>query len=352
MRAVLTLKIMLGTGAAAFRAPITLPPTSASSHATRSGTVNAVSSWYDEGKRLSSSVKAEKKADIADTVGSGAFKTLAAALGAAGLADTIKTAGPFTVFAPTDEAFAKLPAGTVDNLLKPENKAKLASILTYHVLSGKVMASTVVTMDGKKVTTVNGAEITIKVGKDGVMVNSANVTKTDVECSNGVIHIIDAVMLPAPEPEKLSPEPEKLSPVALLRKEQAQEDEWKASRPAGLVLQQNIARGIFGVLVVAAGYFLVPALSANGPMGVPRTVQEFAATADDPDGRQSRDVDDPLFQQVPRAKDDISLDERPISAKRFRTGYEGRKDVGTFRPLFPTAKEVDFESAPHGEWGV
>jgi hypothetical protein len=115
---------------------------------------------------------------------------------------------------------------------------------------------------------------------------------------------------------------------------------------------QNIARGIFGVLEVAAGYFLVPALSANGPMGVPRTVQEFAATADDPDGRQSRDVDDPLFQQVPRAKDDISLDERPISAKRFRTGYEGRKDVGTFRPLFPTAKEVDFESAPHGEWGV
>ena len=106
------------------------------------------------------------------------------------------------------------------------------------------------------------------------------------------------------------------------------------------------------MLVVAAGYFLVPALSANGPMGVPRTVQEFAATADDPDGRQSRDVDDPLFQQVPRAADDISLDERPISAKRFRTGYEGRKDLGTFRPLFPTAKEVDFESAPHGEWGV
>ena len=345
MRAVLTLTIMLGTGAAAFRAPIKLPPTSASSHATRSGTVNAVSSWYDEGKRLSSSVKAEKKADIADTVGSGAFKTLAAALGAAGLAETIKTAGPFTVFAPTDEAFAKLPAGTVDNLLKPENKAKLAGILTYHVLSGKVMASTVVAMDGKKVTTVNGAEITIKVGKDGVMVDSANVTKTDVECSNGVIHIIDAVMLPAPEPEKLAP-------VALLRKKQAQEDEWKASRPAGLVLQQNIARGIFGVLVVAAGYFLVPALSANGPMGVPRTVQEFAATADDPDGRQSRDVEDPLFQQVPRAADDISLDERPISAKRFRTGYEGRKDLGTFRPLFPTAKEVDFESAPHGEWGV
>ena len=137
-------------------------------------------------------------ADIVDTaVGAGSFKTLAAALGAAGLVDTMKSPGPFTVFAPTDAAFAKLPAGTVEELIKPENKAKLTGILTYHVVSGKVMASTVVTMDGKKVPTVNGAEVTIKVGKDGVMVDAAMVTTTDIECDNGVIHVIDSVIMPS-----------------------------------------------------------------------------------------------------------------------------------------------------------
>jgi len=139
-----------------------------------------------------------KLKDIVDTaVAAGAFGTLAAAVGAAGLVDTLKSAGPFTVFAPTDAAFAKLPAGTVEELVKPENQAKLTGILTYHVVSGKVMASTVVTMDGQKVKTVNGAEITIKVSSDGVMVDGAKVTTTDVECSNGVIHIIDSVILPA-----------------------------------------------------------------------------------------------------------------------------------------------------------
>jgi hypothetical protein len=127
----------------------------------------------------------------------------------------MKSAGPFTVFAPTDAAFANLPLGTVEELLKPENKAKLASILTYHVVSGKVMASTVVTMDGKKVATVNGAEITIKVGKDGVMVDGAKVTTTDIECTNGVIHIIDSVILPPPagrsdEIEMLDAKPEEM----------------------------------------------------------------------------------------------------------------------------------------------
>jgi transforming growth factor-beta-induced protein len=142
---------------------------------------------------------AEKKPDIVDTaVAAGSFKTLAAALGAAGLVETMKSAGPFTVFAPTDDAFAKLPKGTVETLLEPENKAKLAAILTYHVVSGKVMASTVVTMDGKKVGTVNGAEATIKVGKGGVMVDKAKVVTTDIECSNGVIHVIDSVILPPP----------------------------------------------------------------------------------------------------------------------------------------------------------
>jgi uncharacterized surface protein with fasciclin (FAS1) repeats len=112
------------------------------------------------------------------------------------LVDTLKGKGPFTVFAPTDEAFAKLPEGTVDDLLKPENKAKLASILMYHFFAGKVKASTVVTMDGKKAATVNGASVTIGV-KDGVVkVDKATVVTTDIAASNGVIHVIDSIMIP------------------------------------------------------------------------------------------------------------------------------------------------------------
>lgn len=132
--------------------------------------------------------------DIVDTaVAAGSFKTLVAAVQAAGLVDTLKGAGPFTVFAPTDEAFAKLPAGTVENLLKPENKAKLAGILTYHVVSGKVMAADVVKLKTAK--TVNGQSVKIKAGKS-VMVDNATVVKTDIETSNGVIHVIDTVILP------------------------------------------------------------------------------------------------------------------------------------------------------------
>jgi uncharacterized surface protein with fasciclin (FAS1) repeats len=138
------------------------------------------------------------KKDIVDTaLAAGSFSTLAAALGAADLIDTLKGEGPFTVFAPTDEAFAKLPEGTVDDLLKPENKEKLAGILTYHVLSGqKVMASSVLTMDGKKVATVNGASVVISVDGATVKVDDATVVTTDVDASNGVIHIIDSVMMP------------------------------------------------------------------------------------------------------------------------------------------------------------
>jgi len=137
---------------------------------------------------------AEQK-DVIDTaVGAGDFNTLVAAIKAAGLVDTLKGKGPFTVFAPTDEAFAKLPAGTVENLLKPENKQKLASILTYHVVPGKVMASEVVKLADAK--TVNGQSLTINVEGEMVMVDSAKVVKTDIECSNGVIHVIDAVVLP------------------------------------------------------------------------------------------------------------------------------------------------------------
>lgn len=133
--------------------------------------------------------------DIVDTaVSAGQFKTLAAALDAAGLVDTLKSDGPFTVFAPTDEAFAKLPAGTVENLLKPENRDQLVAILTYHVVAGKVAAADVVKLD--QATTVNGADVTIKVADSGVQVDKANVIATDIGASNGIIHVIDAVILP------------------------------------------------------------------------------------------------------------------------------------------------------------
>ncbi len=135
--------------------------------------------------------------DIVDTaVAAGSFKTLAAALGAAGLVDTLKSAGPFTVFAPTDAAFAKLPAGTVETLLKPENKAQLISILTYHVVAGKVPASTVVTLNGKTAKTVNGADVKIRVDGSTVFVNDSKVLTTDIMASNGIIHVIDTVLLP------------------------------------------------------------------------------------------------------------------------------------------------------------
>jgi transforming growth factor-beta-induced protein len=133
--------------------------------------------------------------DIVDTaVGAGSFKTLATALKAAGLIDTLKGKGPFTVFAPTDEAFAKLPAGTVEDLLKPENKQKLTQILTYHVVPGKVMAADVVKLKNAK--TVNGQSVQIKVDGGTVMVDNAKVVKTDIATSNGVIHVIDSVILP------------------------------------------------------------------------------------------------------------------------------------------------------------
>jgi uncharacterized surface protein with fasciclin (FAS1) repeats len=136
----------------------------------------------------------EATMDIVDTaVNAGSFKTLAAALKAAGLVDTLKGNGPFTVFAPTDEAFAKLPAGTVETLLKPENKARLTAILTYHVVAGKVKAADVVKLDSAK--TVEGQSVAID-SKDGVKINNAKVVKADVDCSNGVIHVIDTVLLP------------------------------------------------------------------------------------------------------------------------------------------------------------
>jgi uncharacterized surface protein with fasciclin (FAS1) repeats len=130
---------------------------------------------------------------VAVASGAGSFNTLVAAVKAAGLVETLQGKGPFTVFAPTDSAFAKLPAGTVENLLKPENKEKLVAILTYHVVPGKVMAADVKTMKAK---TVNGKELSIKVEGGSVTVDNAKVIKTDVAASNGVIHVIDTVVLP------------------------------------------------------------------------------------------------------------------------------------------------------------
>jgi uncharacterized surface protein with fasciclin (FAS1) repeats len=137
-----------------------------------------------------------KPANIVETaVAAGQFKTLAAALEAAGLIDALTGEGPFTVFAPTDEAFAKLPAGTVESLLKPENKEKLKSILLYHVVPGSVTAKQVTKLNGRSVKTLEGSSI--KVGTmNGVTVDDARVTKTNIHASNGVIHVIDTVLMP------------------------------------------------------------------------------------------------------------------------------------------------------------
>ena len=140
-------------------------------------------------------MKNEQKADIIDVaVSAGQFTTLAAALEAAGLVATLKGEGPFTVFAPTDAAFEKLPAGTVDMLLKPENKDQLIAVLTYHVVPGSVMAADVVKLSGA--TTANGADVAIAVVDGNVRIDNATVVKADISASNGVIHVIDSVILP------------------------------------------------------------------------------------------------------------------------------------------------------------
>jgi uncharacterized surface protein with fasciclin (FAS1) repeats len=133
-------------------------------------------------------------ADIVETAVAGNFNTLVTAVKAAGLVDTLKGPGPFTVFSPTDEAFAKLPPGTLESLLKPENKAKSQSILNYHVVAGNMLAKDVVKLHSAQ--TVEGQSIAIKTVNGGVMVDGAYVTKTDIVTSNGVIHVIDSVLLP------------------------------------------------------------------------------------------------------------------------------------------------------------
>jgi uncharacterized surface protein with fasciclin (FAS1) repeats len=157
--------------------------------------MNVMKSFTAGAVALALSMSVAKAADIVDTaVAAGNFTTLVTAVKAAGLVDTLKGKGPFTVFAPNDAAFAQLPAGTVENLLKPENKNKLVAILTYHVLPGKVMSKDIA---GKKmmVKTVEGSELSID-ATNGVSVDNAKVVKTDIETSNGVIHVIDTVVIP------------------------------------------------------------------------------------------------------------------------------------------------------------
>ena len=140
---------------------------------------------------------ADDKKDIVDTATAGDnFKTWITAIKAADLVDTLKGEGPYTVLAPTDEAFAKLPEGTLDNLLKPENKEKLVAILKYHVIPGKSLAADVLKLDGKEIKTVEGNSAKVAVKDGTVTIDGAKVVKTDIECSNGVIHEIDAVIMP------------------------------------------------------------------------------------------------------------------------------------------------------------
>jgi uncharacterized surface protein with fasciclin (FAS1) repeats len=144
---------------------------------------------------LAANEAAAVEKDIVDTaIAAGKFKTLTAALEAAGLVDTLKGEGPFTVFAPTDEAFGKLPKGTVEDLLKPENKDKLKAILTYHVAAARAMSKDL--KDGQKVKTVNGKDVKVKIHGDKVMVGDAKVVKADIAAKNGVIHVIDTVLMP------------------------------------------------------------------------------------------------------------------------------------------------------------
>lgn len=158
--------------------------------------LGACASTSGTSARETATAQARASADIVDTaVAAGSFTTLAAALQAAGLVDTLKGPGPFTVFAPTDAAFAALPPGTVENLLRPENRDQLRAVLTYHVVAGDVRAAQVVNLS--QATTVQGSAVRIRVENGQVKIDNATVVTPDVVCSNGVIHVIDHVLLPA-----------------------------------------------------------------------------------------------------------------------------------------------------------
>ncbi len=188
---------------------------------------------YSWGQQTSGADSSGSSNIVETAVASGSFDTLVAAVKAAGLVDTLSGSGPFTVFTPTDEAFAKLPAGTVETLLKPENKDQLVGILTYHVVSGRVPASAVVGLKAAK--TVNGQRLDIATSDARVTVDSANVVTTDIECSNGIIHVVDSVLLPE----------------------------------ARNMVEVASNAGSFGTLLAAAtAAGLVPTLSGDGPLTV------------------------------------------------------------------------------------
>ncbi|MEM7129161.1 MAG: fasciclin domain-containing protein [Chloroflexota bacterium] len=226
----------------------------------------------------------EMMADIVDTaVAAGSFGTLVAAVEAAGLVDTLKGEGPFTVFAPTDDAFAALPEGTVETLLE-DPTGDLTNILLYHVVSGKVMAADVVGMDGAMVETVGGSSFTITVDGDSVMVDGANVVTTDIETSNGVIHVIDAVIIPAADEEEAMEEEAGEEEAA---EEEAMEEDMMAD-----IVDTAVGAGSFGTLVAAveaAG--LVDTLKGEGPFTVfAPTDDAFAAL---PEGTVETLLEDP-----------------------------------------------------------
>ena len=173
------------------------PPTSMTQDVSTNGATAEDNAAQDSAETVDDNAQTNEESakDIVDTaVAAGEFSTLAAALQAGELVDTLRSEGPFTVFAPTDEAFASLPEGTLDDLLKPENKEQLVSILTYHVVPGKVDSAAVASLTMAE--TVNGAKIAIDAGAGGVKINDATVTTADIVCSNGIIHVIDAVILP------------------------------------------------------------------------------------------------------------------------------------------------------------
>ncbi len=238
--------------------------------------------------------------DIVETaVAAGSFTTLATALDAAGLVETLKGEGPFTVFAPTDDAFAALPEGTVESLLQPENRDALVSILTYHVVAGRVTSDQVVQLD--EATTVNGAQVGIEVDGGTVMINQAAVTAVDVPASNGVIHVIDQVLLP----------PEMMSNASSARRDRDSRMELRRNRDAADLLGLAIERGVplfnDGQIAGTVGVYEIAARSvlAGGfelPRRAERALEEGLA-----EGRRTHDLRDRAW--VYRGALDRALDE-------------------------------------------
>lgn len=252
----------------------------------------------DEAK--SASVQPQDSKDIVSTaVGAGSFNTLVAAVKAAGLVETLQGDGPFTVFAPTDEAFAKLPAGTVENLLKAENKEQLVAILTYHVVPGKVRAEQAVKLNSSE--TVNGQAISLSTSDAGLSVDNANVVSADIDCSNGVIHVIDAVILP------------KAKEAASAAATEPQQD----------IVATAVATGSFNTLIAAVqAAELVDVLQQKGPYTV------FAPT-DEAFAKLPTDTVEELLKPENREKLQAILTYHVIPGKVLATDVVSRDDAAT-----------------------